>query len=344
MVSCQGNSGSTPRSAARRYRGGRPRAARRGSFCSHVNGRGNKRVKSTEPVARENLFGQLGNWMKLLRPYHYIKNVIVLFPAFFSGKLVDAYVDATVVLALISFCFVSSAIYVLNDICDIENDRKDPIKCSRPLARGVISTKSAVIVAMVLLGCGFATAAIAALSFGTWTSMLLLAAYVVLNVAYSLVLKSYPISDVVIVSSGFVIRVLYGGAVLGVRVSGWLFLTVASASMFLAFGKRRNEMLRAGVCARPVLAGYTTQYLTQILYVFMALSVVFYSLWAIQLPHVNLLNQCSILLVAIIFSEYARILELGPDGDPVGILRTSKVLMTLVTLFCALLFVDFYVL
>lgn len=217
--------------------------------------------------------------LRSLRPTQWAKNSFVLAPAVFSGLLLDERIVVRVALALVAFCFASSTVYLINDLRDREEDRKHPLKRLRPLAAGTLSVPVAVAALVVLAG------AAAAISVWLGTGFaLILGAYLLLNVLYTLWLKHMVILDVMSIAMGFVLRVEAGGMAAEVGVSRWLFLCTTFLALFLAFSKRRHEItLLAGAAAgqRRVLDQYSPAFLDQMINVVTASSVVSYALYAV---------------------------------------------------------------
>ncbi|MCI1983270.1 MAG: UbiA prenyltransferase family protein [Bifidobacteriaceae bacterium] len=282
-------------------------------------------------------------WITLIRPFHWSKNILVIFPLFFSLQLFNVQSDGIAILGFFTFSFITSSVYVFNDLKDAEKDRKHGTKKNRPIASGAISRGNAVIGLIVILLVGIICALVVSFISGEWFSLIFLGLYLALNIAYSLGLKNIPIVDVTIIAAGFVLRVFYGGAIIDVAISDWLFLTIAAASFFLGFGKRRNEIKSSGSQARVVLSHYDLKFLTPILYVFLGLTVTFYSLWAVSYSNTSGFMKYTIALVMVITAEYSRIIEGDSDGDPAEVLRHSKKLMLLVLLFIILMVFALYV-
>ena len=214
-----------------------------------------------------------------MRPTQWAKNVFVLAPVVFARALGDPETLQKALLAFAAFCAAASAIYLINDIRDREEDRKHPHKRNRPLAKGTLSVPTAIGGAAVLA----ASALGAALTLGT-AFTLFLAGYLVLNTFYSIFLKHVVIVDVMTIALGFVLRVMAGGAAIGVAVSSWLLLCTIFLALFLAFSKRRHELqLLASEAAgqRRVLSHYSEQFLDQMINVVTASSVVSYALYAV---------------------------------------------------------------
>lgn len=218
--------------------------------------------------------------MQSLRPAQWAKNLFVLAPLVFGDLLLNGQAAARAGLALLAFCCASSAVYLVNDLRDREEDRRHPLKRLRPLAAGTLGVPTAV-AAMVLL-----TAAAAGIAVWLgWPFVRLLGAYLALNVLYTLWFKHMVILDVMSISLGFVLRVEAGGVAAGVEVSRWLFLCTTFLALFLAFSKRRHEItLLAGAASgqRPVLDHYSPAFLDQMINVVTASSVVSYALYAVS--------------------------------------------------------------
>jgi 4-hydroxybenzoate polyprenyltransferase len=214
-----------------------------------------------------------------MRPTQWPKNLFVLAPLVFGRLLGDRAAIVHALVALAAFCLASSTVYIINDIKDREEDRNHPLKRHRPLAAGTLSVTAAVAALAVL-----AAAAIAlAVSLGT-SFALILGGYIVLNVFYTGGLKHVVILDVMIISAGFVLRVLAGAAATGVQVSSWLLLCTIFLSLFLAFSKRRHEitLLAEGATSqRRVLDHYSVAFLDQMINVVTASAVVSYALYAV---------------------------------------------------------------
>ena len=217
--------------------------------------------------------------LRSLRPTQWAKNMFVLAPAVFAGMLLDEKIAVRVALALVAFCFASSAVYLINDIRDREEDRRHPLKKNRPLAAGTLSVPAAVGAVVVLAGAAAAISSYLGLPFA-----LILGGYLLLNLLYTLWLKHMVILDVMAISMGFVLRVEAGAEASGVAVSRWLFLCTTFLALFLAFSKRRHEItLLAGEAAgqRRVLDQYSPAFLDQMINVVTASSVVSYALYAV---------------------------------------------------------------
>ncbi len=271
-------------------------------------------------------------YLKLIRAKHYIKNGLVFVPLLFSGTLFSwGNPFWHTVIGAVIFCLVSSIMYIINDIKDVQKDRLHPVKCKRPIASGDVSIPTGSLVA-VILGIGATLlSSLLLCSVPPW-SFLFLLVYFLLNLGYSLGLKNKPLVEIAILASGFVLRVLFGGAISEVTVSGWLYLTVMAISFYLGLGKRRNELERHGKGGtRKVLRYYSHSFLDKNMYMFLALSICFYSLWALE--HPKPLMLWSIPVVMLISMRYSLRVEGATEGDPVDIILKDKTLMALGALY-----------
>lgn len=220
--------------------------------------------------------------LKLLRPTQWIKNGFVYMPLVFSGNLFVKQEFTSVTAMCLAFCLTSSAGYILNDYMDMEQDRAHPLKKTRPLASGQVSTGSALILVAVLL---VGAVLIAGIVRSPLEAYAYLAGYIVVQILYSLALKHLVILDVLCISTGFLLRVLAGAAAMGSPVSSWLLLCTFSVAIFLALGKRRHEVVMLSedaTCHRPVLENYNVALLDQLLQVVATSTFIFYCLYSVR--------------------------------------------------------------
>lgn len=214
--------------------------------------------------------------IKGIRPRQWTKNAFVFAPLVFAPKLGDASADFRSLLAFLVFCLVAGAVYLINDIRDVEKDRLHPTKRTRPIASGKLPIGTAVYSAILLLFSGF--------SISWWLHplfTLILTVYVLLNLAYTLYLKHEVILDVMIVAFGYLLRVEAGGVVIDVEISNYLWLCTILLALLLAIGKRRQELLMVEDAAnhRAILREYSPVLLEQMMGVTTASILVFYALY-----------------------------------------------------------------
>lgn len=282
---------------------------------------------------------KLKSYLKLMRVRHYIKNLIVLLPLFFSEQFLSEPLKLrNAILGLLAMCMVASAVYIVNDLHDVEKDRSHPTKCRRPLASGEISPIEAYgLLTVLLVLCIFFSFLI-----GNLPGALILVLYLFLNLCYSYGLKNQPVIDVVILVSGYVLRLLYGALITDIKVSAWLFLTVMSGSFFLGFGKRRNEyqIQKGDEASRPVLKKYSLNFLDKNMYCFMTLTDMFYSLWVIEKMK-NILFW-SIPVFFLILMLYSFDVEGNTDGDPVEVILGDRKILLLAAVYGILVICGVY--
>ena len=273
-------------------------------------------------------------FFRLLRVKHYIKNLLVFLPLIFSGRLLQAEPLSHTLGGFAAFCLLSSVIYIINDIQDVERDRRHPTKCRRPIAAGQVATPLAWGIAAGLL---LAAAGLNLLCGGSALSWGVLAAYLLLSLGYSFGLKHVPVVDIAILAFGFLLRVMYGSAVTGIEISRWLYLTVMAMAFYLGLGKRRNELKQAPEGqSRPVLRAYTQDFLDKNMYLCLALGIVFYSLWSVDSVTIARVGSNALVwtvpLVILICMKYNLTIEGPSDGDPVEVLLGDKMLFCLAAL------------
>jgi len=278
------------------------------------------------------------NYLKLMRPKHYIKNILIFLPLMFSGMFFEQNNFLLTFVGFIAFCWLASVIYIINDIKDVEKDRKHPTKKERPIAAGKISERNAIIFAIVLIGLILLITLLGKFSL---LSIILMLCYLALNIAYSLGLKNIPLLDVVILVSGFLLRVIYGASLLGIEVSSWLYLTVIVSSFYLGLGKRRNEIIKNGNKSRNVLQFYTKEFLDKSMSMFLTMAIIFYSLWTTEKS--NNLLVWTVPFVILICLKYNLNIDGDSDGDPVEVILKDKVLLILGVLLALALFIILYI-
>ena len=274
--------------------------------------------------------------VRLFRLKHYIKNILVFVPLVFMGSGMSMRKIMHSAAGFLAFCLISSCIYIINAARDIEEDRLHPTKRNRPMASGAVSLRSGILCAIVCFA-----AAIGSMIYlvffcgGDVLALGWLLLYFVLNLAYSFWFKNIPIIDIIILMSGFLIRILFGAVIAGTFVSSWLYLTVMSGAFYFALGKRRNEITNTEDVGstRKVLKVYSHSFLDKFMYVSLAMANIFYALWAKEYPKKYMI--LTVPLVVIICMQYSLDVEGNSDGDPVEVVLRDRKLM----IFCLFLIV-----
>ena len=283
------------------------------------------------------------NYIKLMRLKHSIKNLLIFVPLLFSGNFLNLYNIKVTFIGFVVFTLIASSIYIINDIRDKDKDAKHPTKCKRPIASGKIPVKNAIIFCVILF---IICAILVVASNMTSYSIILLLIYFVMNLCYSFGAKNVPLLDIVILVTGFVIRVLFGGSLLNIALSNWLILTIITISFYLSLGKRRNEIERNGSNSRKVLEYYSKDFLDKNMYMLLSTAIVFYSLWTVDgniVQRSNNLLIWTIPIVIIIAMRYSMNIESNSDGDPIEVILNDKVLIGLGIIYVMVLFVLLYV-
>jgi 4-hydroxybenzoate polyprenyltransferase len=292
----------------------------------HPQGRGAGPAGQAE---RNNAAALAKALIKTMRPKQWIKNVVVFAPLVFDEKLFQPALLARTSLAFALFCLISSTVYIINDLVDIEKDRLHPKKRERPLASGALSPG----VAMAAAGLFILISIPAAFWLDSGFSLILLS-YLLLNVAYSFYLKHLVIIDVMVIAAGFVLRVAGGVAVVGVeRFSPWLYLVVTLGALFLGFGKRRHELLLLADGAdahRAILAQYTLPFLDQLIALVTSTMVIAYSLYTFSAPNLPDNHAMMLTIPAVLYGlfRYLYLIHVKKEGGaPDELLLSDKPLL-----------------
>ena len=252
----------------------------------------------------------IGAHIRLIRPWQWLKNLMLFFPPLLSGALAHPGIARLGLLPFVAFCCASSFTYTFNDLADLNRDARHPEKKNRPLPSGRVSRLAAALLAGGLLA--------AALVAGWQVSALFfkyLVLYLLVMLGYSLFLKSWPVVDIFCISFGFVIRLYAGGEVFQVAISDWLFLTVFLLSIFLSVGKRygeRNALGEDAILHRSSLESYPPGFLEGAMFLSGSATLVTYSVYAISTP--MLVYSVPLCLFGLL--RYLMRILSGRSGDP----------------------------
>jgi 4-hydroxybenzoate polyprenyltransferase len=282
--------------------------------------------------------------LKTMRPRQWPKNIFLFAALVFDKQFFILGPFLRTVAGFALFCLISSSVYIFNDLADIEADRQHPEKKKRPIPSGQLPLSVAWIAGIVLLA--------AALGAGYWLSPIfagLMAAYFLINLAYSKWLKHVPILDVLIISAGFVLRVGAGVSLIHVeRFSPWLYVVMTLLSLFLGFGKRRAELslLAHGAGShRRVLEGYTIPLLDQYIMIVSGTTIVAYSLYTFSAPNVPA-NHTMMLTIPFVVYTIFRYLYLihieEKGGEPEEILLSDRPFQIALGLWALTVLIVFY--
>ncbi|WIM05436.1 MAG: decaprenyl-phosphate phosphoribosyltransferase [Candidatus Nitricoxidivorans perseverans] len=268
--------------------------------------------------------------IRLLRPHQWVKNGFVFVGLLFGHAWDDARMPLLAAIAFAAFCLLSSAVYVMNDIVDREQDRLHPEKKLRPLASGAVGIEAAIALGAACLAGGLALAVA-----GGGALAAILGAYLLLNLAYSHGLKHVVVLDVFLIAAGFMLRLLAGTVGIGIEPSRWLLLCGLMLTLFLGFAKRRaelNALMAESGGHRRVLDHYTPAMLDQFITVVAAATVIAYSLYTVS-PETEALHGTPWLIATVPLVLYGLLRYLfllhrrGGGGDPSRELLTDRHLM-----------------
>jgi len=264
----------------------------------------------------------ISHYIKLIRVKQWTKNLIVFSGLVFSENLFHPLLLEKSVAAFILFCLLSSTIYIVNDICDLENDRKHPLKKERPLPAGLISVRGA-----ILFGTCLALFVFVSAYYLNPIFFIICVLYFVTFIVYSFFLKNVVIVDVLIISCGFVMRAIAGAVVIGVRYSPWFMVCTFLLSLFLALAKRRHEIVLLNENAtehRKILEDYSTYYLDQMISVVTPSTIVAYTIYTLSPDAISRNLEYTVPFVIYgIFRYLYLVHQKGKGGSPELILLTD---------------------
>jgi 4-hydroxybenzoate polyprenyltransferase len=274
------------------------------------------------------------NYFILTRPFQWVKNVIIFIPLIFAKKLfeLDAFVLSSI--AFVSFILASSIIYIFNDICDLEKDKKHPIKKNRPLANNSLKKKDAYLLIILLLGL-----LLLVLLKSNISILGIIIIFFILNIFYSLYFKNVIIIDLIMVSLSYVLRVLAGSIVINVALSAWLLICVFSTSLFLISFKRLAEIKISGFKSRPILKKYNNEILLKIIDVSAICSIIFYSLYTVFV-NPNLIYTVPLIFLGFFRYYYLYYTAKTFEESPVKIIFGDKPIIVLLIFWLIIVLVN----
>jgi decaprenyl-phosphate phosphoribosyltransferase len=267
------------------------------------------------------------DYLALFRIPQYIKNLFIYLPFFFALKLTDLHLIVKVTGAFIAFSFIASAVYIFNDLCDQEDDRRHPQKKNRPIASGRISRTKAKSAMTLLFAAGITMSALLSL-----TMFYLVLFYTVLNLAYTLKLKHIAILDIVVIAIGFVLRIFVGGAVGEVKIYMWIVIMTFLLALFLALGKRRDDVLiylNTNNLPRKSIDGYSLVFIDASMMIMAAITIVAYIMYTTSPEVMVKFGTDKLYLTALfVLLGILRYLQLslvtGNSGNPTELLLKDR--------------------
>ncbi len=296
-------------------------------------------VVETAVVEAGGSIGFAGSYLKLARPKQWTKNGFVLAGVVFGGEALSTLSVVSALLAFVAFCALSGAVYAGNDVLDVEEDRKHPLKRRRPVASGVISPRSAIVFAIVLAAAGLVLGFYVSLGVG-----LAGVAYLALQVLYTSFLKHTAILDVMSISTGFVIRALAGVAAVGVQISPWLIVCTGLLTLFLGFSKRRHELAALGegaVAHRKNLRDYSVPMLDEMMNIMISATIIAYTLYTF-FEYKNVYMMASIPFVIYGVFRYMLLVHRDGGGNPDTLLLRDRPLQITLFLWLAVVMTVLY--
>lgn len=268
--------------------------------------------------------------LKLIRPHQWLKNGFVFIPMFFGGGLLNTDNIVHGIITFFSFSFIASSIYCFNDIIDVDDDRRHPIKCQRPIASGAIGITSAYVLMAVMVLLSFSLLLL--LPQQGWKVAAVVLFYFVMNLTYCAKLKQYAILDVCIIAFGFVLRILAGGTATGIMLSNWLVLMTFLLTLFLSFAKRRDDVVRmneTGEAPRQNTIRYNLTFINQAITITASVTLVCYVMYTVSPDVTSRFNTQYLYLTSIfVLVGLLRYIQLTVvdkrSGDPTKILMRDR--------------------
>lgn len=290
------------------------------------------------------------NLIRLIRPHQWVKNLVVLLPVFFGGALLHVESVYAGLVTALCFSFAASSIYCLNDIVDVDDDRRHPVKCHRPMASGAISITQGYTLMFLMFFLSMLSTFLLRQSQLETASVILF--YWLLNIAYCLKLKQYAIIDVCVVSFGFVLRILAGGYATSIHLSKWIVLMTFLLMLFLSFAKRRDDVVRmneTGHAPRQNTIRYNLTFINQAITITSSVTLVCYIMYTvspetIQNFHTDYLYLTSV-FVLVGLLRYIQIAVVDKrSGDPTKVMLHDRFMQFVVLAFGLVFLFIIYVL
>jgi 4-hydroxybenzoate polyprenyltransferase len=276
--------------------------------------------------------------LRSMRPKQWTKNIILFAPLIFSQNITNKQLAISSLISFMVFCMLSGSVYILNDLIDIKQDKVHPLKSKRPLASGRLRPIYAVITLLVLL----ALSAYISLTYLNYLFILVAGSYLILQVAYSTVLKHIVIIDVFSIAAGFLLRVIAGAEAIDVAFSTWLFFCTILLALFLALSKRRHEIIlldEKAINHRKILFEYSADLLDQMISIVTTTTLIAYILYTISPETVNKFGTDNLkYTVPFVLYGIFRYLYLmhqkNEGGSPERVLLNDKPILITVILYC----------
>lgn len=276
--------------------------------------------------------------IKLLRPHQWLKNLFVFTPVFFNGRILELDYLLSALVVFGAFCLTASGIYCFNDVYDVEADRLHPKKRFRPIANGTISKTIGYLMMLVCIAASFVI-----ISFYNWSEdstrigiFGVLFLYVILNISYCVYLKQIPIVDVFIIAIGFVLRIFAGGFATGIMLSHWIVLMTFLLALFLAFSKRRDDVVmfeETGMIARKNIVRYNLSFINQTIGIVASITMVCYIMYSVSAEVMERFHSSYVYMTSIfVLAGIIRYLQVTivdiKSGSPTKVLIRDRFIQT----------------
>lgn len=289
----------------------------------------------------------LKNIAKLLRIEQWSKNLFVFAPVFFAAKLNLFLEQPALLQSFLLFCFTASIIYILNDLRDVDSDRIHPQKKYRPIASGAITKPIALSIAGLLL---LGIVGICVISHIPTLVIVLLACYFLMNIGYVYFFKKLALVDIVFIATGFILRILVGGAAADVYISKWIILITFTLAMFLAIGKRRNDFIVGGDNLnelRKSLTGYNLALIDIVLVQVSSICIICYIMYTVSEDVIRRMHSDYLYITALpVIFGFLRYFQLiyvyNNSGSPTKILLKDRPLQAILGLWLLLFAIILY--
>lgn len=286
-------------------------------------------------------------YLRLLKVNNYIKNILVFIPLFLSGEISDWEKLLNTIIGFISFSMMASAVYIINDSYDRQEDRQHPLKKNRPIASGSISITQAILIASILII--FSLFLIATISMNALYIMFL---YVFMNFCYSAYLKKFPIIDLIIVSLGFVLRLIIGSLSSNEELSIWIVIMVFLSALFVILAKRRGELIIYSESNKVIRRGIEKYNLNNINRAILILGFSIVILYVDYITSSNFfsaepnkqLTYWTLINVVLIFTRYFELTFFqNKSGSPISIIMNDRLIQINIVIFISIFYFFIYI-
>ena len=293
---------------------------------------------STSAQDVNSVINMLKSVILLLRPHQWMKNLFIFIPLFFGRHLFEVDYLLPCIVMFFSYSLAASGIYCFNDIYDVEADRHHPLKSKRPIASGKVSKTAGYLLTLLCFAASFGIILIGdwSLADGRENLLGIIALYIVMNLAYCIRLKHLAIVDVFVIAVGFILRILVGGFASGIRLSHWLVLMTFLLALFLAFAKRRDDVVmyeNSGVVLRKNVNRYNLAFLNQAISIVASITMVCYLMYTVSPDVMEQFHSSYVYLTSVfVLAGIIRYMQITivdvKSGSPTEVLLKDRFVQT----------------